>query len=133
MMLSTASGTGPLFRRSSRDTISFDRPFEPCFLPKDQAGRFASAVSCSVTPDLLEMYAVRYAANAPTHDVLTRLIRTLGHSNLFTAESKHLRHKREIFQAAVLVKRGEDFLPAAYLNPFASFKVQTCSCFDIVA
>src|SRR6185503_12616104 len=107
-------GTGVAFDRlaSLVDTL------QPCFLPKKETARLATAVGLAVTPSV-QMNGICHAAAADGKYRVACLVRPLVHLEPLSAILQHLRHEREPVKLGVRVKRSEDFLFASDFNPLA--------------
>jgi hypothetical protein len=97
---------------------------QPRFLPENQTTRLAPIVTRSVAARILKMHRVLHSANAPLLGVFAGFVGALIYAKPSPTVLKHLRHEREIFQAAIFVQGREDFLATANFHPFAGAEIQ---------
>src|SRR5260370_25613861 len=72
-----------------------------------------------------EMNCRANPASANRKDSIASLVRPFVDTKTPAAKCEHLRHEGHIFQAAIFVKRRQDFLTAADLHRFSGLQVES--------
>src|SRR6266481_9230510 len=78
----------------------------------------------SITPQTFQVHGVFHATDAPSLDVVARLVRSFEDPEPLATVLKHLRHEREIPQATLFVERRQDFILTADFHPFSNSQIQ---------
>src|SRR5258706_4621898 len=86
----------------------------------------------TIAANTLQMNGILHPAAFVVVNRVTRLVSTFVDTKTLSAEREHLRHKGEVFQAAVFVERGQDFFTAADLHPIPGLQIQIPSRIQIV-
>ena len=83
-------------------------------------------MSSTVAAYAVEMHGTRHSADTPGHvRWIAGFIGTLGNAKALSAITQHLRHERQIIEAAAFIERRQDLLAAPNFNPFPGFEIKT--------